>query len=298
MSRIHDRSSQVNPAGRPQHPNDWVDAQPLAFEPKAVLRVLVKFDGPQGCFPSRTVLLAALGCSKTLLTRCLAYLEENGYIERVQRRRANGSRSSDEYLIRYEYKVIEPLYAYKKPHNPEGINTPRPVTQAKDPRPVGSTTLGLPEAPASARGKGGPEASIETSSEASVSSFPRESVLSEVEGTAACPSGGPGVKRPGASSADLAVGQRHGDLAVATRQWLTFDGQDVDFDCEDDAVITRMTAVITSLLGSGLGMELIVTRLNGVMEGDFDALEAVLKAEEYAAVQTGVSNVITTRQRA
>lgn len=95
-----------------QHPNDWARSKHLDFEPKAVLMALVLRDGSRGCFPKTQTLMDDLGCSRTLLFKCLAYLEDIGLITRIQQHRSKGS---NEYRIHYEDDTIEPSYAYKRP---------------------------------------------------------------------------------------------------------------------------------------------------------------------------------------
>ena len=51
------------------------------------------------CWPSQTTIIAACPCSVRKLRECLKSLEADGWIQRIQRRRKNGSRRSDAVLL-------------------------------------------------------------------------------------------------------------------------------------------------------------------------------------------------------
>ena len=51
------------------------------------------------CWPSQTTIIAACPCSVRKLRECLKSLEAEGWIQRIQRRRKNGSRRSDAVLL-------------------------------------------------------------------------------------------------------------------------------------------------------------------------------------------------------
>lgn len=82
----------------------WAYQQHLPMGCKATLVALANHaDGDGVCYPGQVRLAQMIGCSERALRRYLQALEGAGMIERTQRRRADGSRTSDQYsLIGYQ----------------------------------------------------------------------------------------------------------------------------------------------------------------------------------------------------
>lgn len=85
-----------------------IDALKWAFElegipvaPKFVLVVLANYaDSQWSCFPGQELIAQRTGASIDTVQRALKTLEDLGYVEREERRRENGSRTSDRFYIR------------------------------------------------------------------------------------------------------------------------------------------------------------------------------------------------------
>lgn len=92
---------------RTKHESQWIDDLRIAFEPKAVLRMLDRYDGTDGCFPKVESLVYALGCSRRTIFRALDYLEQIGLITR-HKRRPSQQQWSTHYTIHYEVRWTEP----------------------------------------------------------------------------------------------------------------------------------------------------------------------------------------------
>lgn len=78
----------------------WAYRQQLESGPKFVLVALADFaDGDFVCFPGQKRLATMTGMGERTVRRHLLRLEEMGAIERVERRRADGTRTSDLYRL-------------------------------------------------------------------------------------------------------------------------------------------------------------------------------------------------------
>lgn len=78
----------------------WAYALDLPMGPKAALLALANHaDGDGVCYPGQARLCRMVGCSERALRRYLDDLQARGIIDRQQRRRADGSRTSDEYRL-------------------------------------------------------------------------------------------------------------------------------------------------------------------------------------------------------
>lgn len=82
----------------------WAWKQQLPMGPKAVLVALANHaDGDGVCYPGQVRLAEMVGCNDRSVRKFVKHLEAEGLIERTQRRRADGSRTSDAYrLIGYQ----------------------------------------------------------------------------------------------------------------------------------------------------------------------------------------------------
>lgn len=86
------------------------------------------------CFPSQKALADRVGVTARALRDALAWLEENGFVTRSERRRKDGSRTSDSYQL--------PPEAYRK-----NFPTPRKETQGQAEDTSGLTTFEPPTEP-------------------------------------------------------------------------------------------------------------------------------------------------------
>lgn len=78
----------------------WALTTALPTTPKFVLVVLADLaDEEDSCFPGQDYLARATGAGERTVRRALTTLEEGGYLVRQQRRRPNGSRTSDRYFL-------------------------------------------------------------------------------------------------------------------------------------------------------------------------------------------------------
>ena len=86
------------------HAMAWVNEQTMPPMAKFVLLQLARRadDETHECWPGQKLLAKDCSMGERTVRRHLAWLEENGYIGRVQRRRENGSRTSDRYRIQYK----------------------------------------------------------------------------------------------------------------------------------------------------------------------------------------------------
>jgi hypothetical protein len=78
----------------------WAWAQDLPLGPKATLVALANFaDGDDECYPGQTRLAGMIGASERAVRNWLVELEAKGLITRETRRRRDGSRTTDLYLL-------------------------------------------------------------------------------------------------------------------------------------------------------------------------------------------------------
>lgn len=78
----------------------WAWTVDLPMGPKATLVALANFaDGDGVCYPGQVRLARMVGCGERSVRRYIDDLEAAGIIDRHQRRRADGSRTSDEYRL-------------------------------------------------------------------------------------------------------------------------------------------------------------------------------------------------------
>ena len=78
----------------------WAWEQELPMGPKAVLVAIANHaDGEGLCYPGQARLARMVGCNERSIRNFVRVLEDAGLIERVQRRRKDGSRTSDEYRL-------------------------------------------------------------------------------------------------------------------------------------------------------------------------------------------------------
>ena len=86
----------------------WAYGHDLPMGCKATLVALANHaDGDGVCYPGQVRLCIMIGCSERALRRYLQALEGAGLIERTERRRADGSRTSDQYrLIGYQPATV------------------------------------------------------------------------------------------------------------------------------------------------------------------------------------------------
>jgi DNA-binding transcriptional ArsR family regulator len=93
--------------------SNWARVQKLHRTPKTILCYLAeRANGKRGffCFPGQKTIAVEAGVSERTVRYALSYLEEMGFIEREQRRRKSGYRSSDTItvMVSDESPEIEP----------------------------------------------------------------------------------------------------------------------------------------------------------------------------------------------
>jgi DNA-binding transcriptional MocR family regulator len=81
----------------------WAFAQELPPAPKFVLVALANYANADAsccrCFPGQKTLARDTCLGERTVRRSLKYLERHGFIERMRRRRADGTRTSDEVAL-------------------------------------------------------------------------------------------------------------------------------------------------------------------------------------------------------
>jgi hypothetical protein len=109
----------------------WAWKQSLPLGPKAALVALANFaDGDGVCFPGQARLADMLGVSERALRNYLIDLEQRGFISRRQRRRADGSRTSDEYKLRRGNPIQQPAESAGSPATNRQILPNQPAESA------------------------------------------------------------------------------------------------------------------------------------------------------------------------
>lgn len=85
--------------------SEWAYTVPVTGPMKAVLAALAHRanDKTHRCFPGQETLVGMTGLSRATVSRALGGLEDLGIISRQRRKRENGSRTSDEYVIDTSY---------------------------------------------------------------------------------------------------------------------------------------------------------------------------------------------------
>lgn len=80
----------------------WAWGQDVPAIPKLVLLSLADHADREAnsCFPSRKTIAAECGIGASTVTKAIHLLEEKGLLERVERHRENGSRTSNEYSLK------------------------------------------------------------------------------------------------------------------------------------------------------------------------------------------------------
>lgn len=109
----------------------WARAQRLHPTPKTVLLYLAeRADGKRGeyCFPGQPTIAAATGLGIRTVGLAIQYLVEMGYLERGRRVRANGSRTSDDFVIvtsdgEMDVRSYGEWYAHKRNPAPRDAQT-------------------------------------------------------------------------------------------------------------------------------------------------------------------------------
>ena len=142
----------------------WAWKQQLPMGPKAVLLAIANHaDGEGVCYPGQARIADMVGCNDRSVRKFVKHLEDAGLIERRQRRRPDGSRTSDEYhLIGYQ------------PANGAGS---QPANGAgSDPKPTGklcrTNRQSVPDQPANCAGhEPSVEPSVEPSGKSNVRAF-------------------------------------------------------------------------------------------------------------------------------
>ena len=101
----------------------------LTIEPSAKKFVLVALadfaDEASSCYPGQSTLAAMTGQSVESVRRHVKALEEDGWLTREQRRRADGSRTSDRYVL--AVNLTGSTTGQSAPHLP--VNLPEPTGQ-------------------------------------------------------------------------------------------------------------------------------------------------------------------------
>lgn len=79
----------------------WAFSTELPTTPKFILVTLADLaDERDSCFPGQEYIATTVGASTRTVSRALVDLERQGYIVRERRARANGSRTSDRYVLK------------------------------------------------------------------------------------------------------------------------------------------------------------------------------------------------------
>jgi len=98
----------------------WAWQQPVGGHRKLVLLAVADQANDGGvCWPSQTSLARKCGISERRLRDHLAELEEGGYISRAERRRDDGTRSSDLYALLHRTILpvrLDPTGRYVRSH--------------------------------------------------------------------------------------------------------------------------------------------------------------------------------------
>jgi hypothetical protein len=103
----------------------WAYEQDVPKDRKFVLVAIADHANPSGvCFPGHARLAAMCNCDPSTITRAMRHLEGANLIARIQRRRSNGSRTSD-WVVLAPHRPSEQRLPMREPaeqeHYPEDV---------------------------------------------------------------------------------------------------------------------------------------------------------------------------------
>ena len=82
-------------------------ADDLSAKAVAIYRYLLDRQGKhENCYPSHKTIATQMNCSPSTVKRAINELVRNGYVEKMNRRRSNGSKTSNSYICKTPSRFI------------------------------------------------------------------------------------------------------------------------------------------------------------------------------------------------
>ena len=82
-------------------------ADDLSAKAVAIYRYLLDRQGKhENCYPSHKTIAMHMNCSTSTVKRAINELVRNGYVEKINRRRSNGSKTSNSYICKTPNRLI------------------------------------------------------------------------------------------------------------------------------------------------------------------------------------------------
>lgn len=82
-------------------------ADDLSAKAVAIYRYLLDRQGKhENCYPSHKTIASHMNCSTSTVKRAINELVRNGYVDKINRRRSNGSKTSNVYTCKTPGRLI------------------------------------------------------------------------------------------------------------------------------------------------------------------------------------------------
>lgn len=86
---------------------ETIYADEMSAKAIAIYRYLLDRQGKhENCYPSHKTIASHMNCSPSTVKRAINELVRRGYVEKTNRRRANGSKTSNSYICKTPNRLI------------------------------------------------------------------------------------------------------------------------------------------------------------------------------------------------